>query len=72
MVGISFAEIFDAEVVNGEGERGSTSGMAPETRCEAQRFISIGSEVLLELFVGQDAGFFHGRKKKYQQQIQAG
>jgi hypothetical protein len=41
MVGISFAEVFDAEVINGKSESGATRFVSPQTGSKADGSVAV-------------------------------
>ena len=57
MHGVGFGEIFHAEIVDAESERGALRAMAPETWCERHGFVSGWFQFLDELVESENAGF---------------
>jgi hypothetical protein len=58
VIGISFVEVFDTKVVNGEDERSAMSVVAPENSAEVDRSITKRSKVVAELFISEGASLF--------------
>ena len=58
MRGVSCGEIFYAEIVDAESERGVLRAMAPEAWGKWHGFVSGRFQFLDELVEGEDAGFF--------------
>ena len=58
MVGIIHGEVFDAEVVNTQGECSLACLMTPQACCVLHRVVSVGSKVFDELVECNDACFF--------------
>ena len=58
MIGVGLGEEFDAKIIDGESESGTTVDVAPETRSLANGKIAERSKMCLELVVRQDGGFF--------------
>jgi hypothetical protein len=56
--GVCLGEIFYAEIVNAESERGALRAMAPETWGKWHGFVSGGFQFLDELVKSENASFF--------------
>ena len=57
MISIRLREEFNAEVINGESERGATIGVAPEARSVRDREVTVRGEVCSELIVRKNGSF---------------
>ena len=57
VIGVCLGEVFDAEVVHCKGESGRTGGVAPKTWGVTDGVVAVGSEMSLELVIGEDCGF---------------
>ena len=55
---VFFGEIFDAEIVNAQGERGGSCSMAPEAWSIWDRFVSVWGEVSKISVEGNDSCLF--------------
>ena len=58
MIGVWLREEFNTEIINRESERSASIDVAPEARSMFNREVAIRGEVLSELFVREDGGFF--------------
>jgi hypothetical protein len=58
MLGINFAKTFNTEIVDCKRESGTTGVVPPHARSNWDRCATAWSEVLLELVVSKDTGFF--------------
>ena len=56
MVGMFFADVFDAKVVHDEAKTDWTPFVAPEAGCVADRCVAIGAKETGQLLFGEDAG----------------
>ena len=54
---VGLGEIFDAEIVDAESERGALRAMAPETWCERHGFVSGWFQFVDQLVESENAGF---------------
>lgn len=58
MVGVGFAKVFDAKIINSESEGGATIGVTPKTWSVWDWMITVWGKMCLELIVGKYGGFF--------------
>ena len=58
MVRIFFGKIFDAEIINAQGERDGSCSVAPEAWSKWVGFISVWGEVANKLVKGDDSCLF--------------
>ena len=58
VVRVFFGKIFDAEIVNAQGERGGSCSVAPEDWMTWGGYVSVWGEVVNELVEGDDSCLF--------------